>query len=117
MTRPVFNQFCVTIPAVVNEDDGVVMLEARNWYGIEEVRKRSWGVTHHPVREFRTEKKWTDAEFHKKVIGVYTFRIADMHAAEQARQVRDAESYFEQLDKLTNIALAEIDAMVKEAKL
>lgn len=115
MTRPTFKQFCITIPAVVNED-GIVMLESRNWYGIEEYRVRSWGTTCHPAPEFRSEKKWTDKEFQKKVIGVYSFRIADMHIAEQARQVRETETFLAKMNKLEASALAEIDTMVKEAK-
>jgi len=111
MSRPVFRQYCVTFPGT----------DKAPWYGIEEYRVKPWGTTCHPVminhRQFMsTDTKWTDAEFQKQIDKTYIFRIADLRIAEQKRQERDAESWFEQVDKLVASALAEIDAMVKEAK-
>ena len=61
-----------------------------DWYGVEEVRKQSWGTTHHPVMD-----------------GLKPLVLQDTYT----------RSFHEQIDLKEKIALNEIDNLVKEAKM
>jgi hypothetical protein len=109
MTSPTFRQYHVTTDP---END---------WYGIEEYRVKTWGTTCHPImvgigKSLRSDTRFTDKEFRKQVVIEYGRRIDELRKVESARQAAATEAFLKRMDELEASALAEIDAMVKEAK-